>query len=114
MGAYARDWDITQRLEAKIGCKVSELTAAEVSEDDLVKVDGCRPWESRTLPKKRTMKDESGERVKKKRRDEGKKPATCSACGNKFLTGSTKPGATIRCVRGTKSGCGSRGQTKLD
>ena len=61
------------------------------------------------MPKKRTMKNESGERVLKKRRDEGKKPATCTACGNKFFSKSKpnppkKPGIT--CVNGTKKGCG--------
>ena len=52
------------------------------------------------MPKKRTMKDESGERVLKKRRDEGKKPATCP-CGHQFLSkcklSSKRPG--IPCGR---------------
>ena len=64
------------------------------------------------MPKKRTTENELGEPVLKKRRDEGKKPATCGACGNKFLYGG---GLTkgFRCVRGTKSGCGTASKTKL-
>ena len=81
---------------------------------DLVTVAGSRPWEARTVPKKRTTENKHGEPVLKKRRDEGKKPASCSACGNKFLTGSTPP-KQIYCVRGTKPGCGkSSPHTKLD
>ena len=59
---------------------------SEVDADDLVTVGGGRRWESRTVPKKRTRKDESGERVLKRRRDEDGKPATCTACGNKFFS----------------------------
>ena len=110
--AYDPAWPITKRLEAEIGCEVSELTAAAFDADDLVKVGGCRPWESRTLPKKRTRENKHGELVKKKRSDERKKRATCSACGNKFLSASAKTAGFV-CVRGTKSGCGSR-QTKFD
>ena len=99
--AYDPAWPITKRLEAEIGCEVSELTAAAFDADDLVKVGGCRPWESRTVPKKRTTKDEHGERVLKKRRDEGKKPATCAGCGHKFLsaTKTFKNGGCIKCSR---------------
>ena len=57
------------------------------------------------MPKKRTMKNESGERVLKKRRDEGKKPATCTACGHPFLSKSTKfEKGFIRCPE--SKGCG--------
>ena len=73
--------------------------AAAFDADDLVKVGGCRPWESRTVPKKRTTKDEHGEPVRKKLRDEGKKPATCP-CGNTFFSSaklsSKRPGIPCR------------------
>ena len=112
--AYDPAWPITTRLEAEIGCKVSELTAAAFDADDLVTIDdGGRPWESRTVPKKRTKENERGERVLKKRRDEGKKPATCTACGNKFRSASGKTSG-FTCVRGTKSGCGKSAWTKFD
>ena len=110
MCAWDRGWGITERLEAAIGCKVSELTAAEVDADDLAKVDGCRPWEKRTVPTKRTTVNELGERVKKKRRDEGKKPATCPDCGNTFPYGGYKTEGFM-CV-GTE-GCG-KFNCKLD
>ena len=98
--AYDPAWPITQRLEAEIGCKVTELTAAAFDADDLAKVGGGRRWETKTVPKKRTMKDESGERVKKKRSDEGKKPATCAGCGHPFLSKSkTFVKGFIRCSR---------------
>ena len=48
-----------------------------------------------------------------KRRDEGKKPATCTACGNKFRSASGKTSG-FTCVRGTKSGCGKSAWTKFD
>ena len=113
LGAWRRDWPITERLEAAIGCKVSELTAAKVDADDLVTIDdGGRPWEKRTVPKKRTTEGKYGEPVLKKRRDEGKKPATCTDCGNKFLSKSALTSG-FTCVRGTKPGCGKR-NTKYD
>ena len=101
LNAYDRAWPITKRLEAEIGCEVSELTAAAFDADDLAKVDGCRPWEKRTVPKKRTTKDEHGEPVLKKRRDEGKKPATCGGCGKQFLSKSEtfRNGGCIKCPR---------------
>ena len=98
-------WAEKADLEKSIGYKISDLEVATVDPSELVKVAGSRPWEARTVPKKRTTKDKYGEPVLKKRRDEGKKPASCSACGNKFLTGSMPP-KRIRCVRGTKPGCG--------
>ena len=106
------DWAVTVDLEKSIGYKLSDLKVATVDPSELVNVAGSLPWEARTVPKKRTTENERGEPVLKKRRDEGKKPASCSACGNKFLTGSTKQ---IRCVRGTKPGC-NKGppHTKLD
>jgi len=65
-----------------------------------VKIDGCRPWESRTVPKKRTTENELGKTVLKKRRDEGKKPATCAGCGHKWPSKSTTfNGGFIRCTR---------------
>ena len=106
-------WAEKADLEKSIGYKISDLEVATVDASDLAKVAGSRPWEARTVPKRRTTKDKYGEPVLKKRRDEGKKPASCSACGNKFLYGG---GLTkgFRCVRGTKAGCGTSSKTKLD
>jgi len=110
LNSYDPAWPITQRLEAEIGCKVKELTAAAFDPDDLVTIETGERYEStsRTVPKKRTKENERGERVLKKRRDEGKKPATCP-CGNKFLS-NRKPNPPrqpgIPCVNGTKAGCG--------
>ena len=107
------DWAVTAEVEKSIGYKISELKVATVDPSDLVKVAGSRPWESLTVPKNQTTKNRYGEPVLKKRRDEGKKPATCSACGNKFLSASAKT-AGFSCVRGTKSGCGKSTWTKFD
>ena len=105
---WRNDWAVTVDLEKSIGYKISELEVATVDPSELVNVAGSRPWEARTVPKRRTTKDKHGEPVLKKLRDEGKKPATCTACGNKFLSAAKvrpcNPG--IKCVRGTKSGCG--------
>ena len=98
-------WTEKADLERSIGYKISELEVATVDPSELVNVAGSRPWEARTVPKKRTTENKHGEPVLKRLRDEGKKPASCSACGNKFLTGSMPPNR-IRCVRGTKPGCG--------
>ena len=106
-------WAEKADLEKSIGYKISDLEVATVDASDLAKVAGSLPWEARTVPKRRTTKDEHGEPVRKKLRDEGKKPATCFACGNKFLYGGGLT-AGFRCARGTKPGCGSRGKTKLD
>ncbi len=105
---WSDDWKEKKDLETTIGCPLSELEVATVDASDLAKVAGSRPWEARTVPKRRTTEDKYGEPVLKKLRDEGKKPATCTACGNKFLSAAKvrpcNPG--IKCVRGTKSGCG--------
>ena len=110
--SWSDDWKEKKDLETTIGCPLSELEVATADASDLEKVGGARPWEAKTVPKKRTTKDKYGEPVRKKLRDEGKKPATCGACGNKFLYGG---GLTkgFRCVRGTKSGCGTASKTKL-
>ncbi|CAH0363869.1 unnamed protein product [Pelagomonas calceolata] len=107
------DWAEKAALETSIDCKISDLEMATVDASDLAKVGGARPWESITVPKRRITENQHGEPVLKKLRDEGKKPATCFACGNKFLYGGGLT-AGFRCARGTKPGCGSRGQTKLD
>ena len=113
--SWSDDWKEKKDLETTIGCPLSELEVATVDASDLAKVGDGREWMggARTVPKSRTTKDEHGEPVRKKLRDEGKKPATCFACGNKFLYGGGLT-AGFRCARGTKPGCGSRGQTKLD
>ena len=56
---------------------------------------------ARTLPKRRTTTNQHGEPVRKKLRDEGKKPATCTACGHKWPSKSTrfKNGGCIECTR---------------
>ena len=80
------DWAEKDDLETSIGCALSELEVATADASDLAKVAGSRPWESRTVPKKRTTENKHGEPVVKRRRDEGKKPATCAGCGKKFLS----------------------------
>ena len=57
------------------------------------------------VPKKRTTENELGERVKKKRRDEGKKPATCTACGLKFISKAKYQKGFIQCLQ--SKGCGN-------
>ena len=96
---WSDDWKEKKDLERSIGCPLSELEMATVDASDLVKVAGSRPWESETVPKKRTTENKHGEPVRKKLRDEGKKPATCTACGHPFLSSSTtfKNGGHIRC-----------------
>ena len=79
-------WTEKADLERSIGYKISELEVATADASDLAKVAGSRPWESRTVPKKRTTENKHGEPVVKRRRDEGKKPATCAGCGKKFLS----------------------------
>ena len=98
--SWSDDWKEKKDLETTIGCPLSELEVATVDASDLVKVGGGLPWESRTLPKNRTTKDEHGEPVRKKLRDEGKKPATCD-CGHKFLSKSKTffNGGCIKCLR---------------
>ena len=98
--SWSDDWKEKKDLETTIGCPLSELEVATVDASDLVKVGGGLPWESRTLPKNRTTKDEHGEPVRKKLRDEGKKPATCP-CGHKFLSKSKTffNGGCIKCLR---------------
>ena len=98
---WSGDWAVTTKLETSIGCKISDLEMATVDASDLVTVAGSRPWEARTVPKRRTTKDEHGEPVLKKRRDEGKKPATCTGCGHKWPSKSTKfkNGGCIMCTR---------------
>jgi hypothetical protein len=97
---WSGDWAVTKKLETSIG-KISDLEMATVDASELVKVAGSRPWEARTVPKRRTTKDEHGEPVLKKRRDEGKKPATCTGCGHKWPSKSTKfkNGGCIMCTR---------------
>jgi hypothetical protein len=97
------DWEEKANLETSIGCALSELEVATVDASDLAKVAGSRPWEARTVPKRRTTKDEHGEPVLKKRRDEGKKPATCTACGHKWPSKSQ----LFRALRGAKGSSGS-------
>ena len=94
-------WAEKADLEKSIGYKISDLEVATVDASDLAKVAGSRPWEARTVPKRRTTKDEHGEPVRKKLRDEGKKPATCTACGHKWPSKSTKfkNGGCIMCTR---------------
>jgi len=98
-------WTEKADLERSIGYKISELEVATVDPSELVKVAGSRPWESRTVPKKRTTENKHGEPVLKRLRDEGKKPATCP-CGNTFVSAAKlrpeNPG--IKCVG--KKGCG--------
>ena len=43
------------------------------------------------MPKRRTTEDKYGEPVLKKRRDEGKKWATCTGCGHQFLSAKKVP-----------------------
>ena len=101
--SWSDDWKEKKDLETTIGCPLSELEVATVDASDLVKVGGGLPWESRTLPKNRTTKDEHGEPVRKKLRDEGKKPATCTACGHKWPSKSKKfYNGFIKCARCTK------------
>ena len=104
LGGWDDAWTAKKDLEASIGYKISDLEMATVDASELVKVAGSRPWEARTVPKRRTTKDEHGEPVLKKRRDEGKKPATCYGCGKKFFSSSTKfmNGGCIKCL-----GCGA-------
>ena len=98
-------WTEKADLERSIGYEISELEVATVDPSELVKVAGSRPWESRTVPKKRTTENKHGEPVLKRLRDEGKKPATCP-CGNTFVSAAKlrpeNPG--IKCVG--KKGCG--------
>ena len=98
-------WAEKADLEKSIGYKISDLEMATVDASDLVTVAGARPWESRTVPKKRTTENKHGEPVLKRLRDEGKKPATCP-CGNTFVSAAKlrpeNPG--IKCVG--KKGCG--------
>ena len=98
---WRNDWAVTVDLEKSIGYKISELEVATVDPSELVNVAGSRPWEARTVPKRRTTKDKHGEPVLKKLRDEGKKPATCTACGHKWPSKSTKfkNGGCIMCTR---------------
>ena len=98
---WSGDWAVTTKLETSIGRKISDLEMATVDASDLVTVAGSRPWEARTVPKRRTTKDEHGEPVLKKLRDEGKKPATCTGCGHKWPSKSTKfkNGGCIMCTR---------------
>ena len=103
---WSGDWAVTTKLETSIGCKISDLEMATVDASDLVTVAGSRPREARTVPKRRTTKDEHGEPVLKKLRDEGKKPATCTrtTCGCKFLSSSKERNGFVQCPRG--KGCG--------
>ena len=98
---WRNDWAVTVDLEKSIGYKISELEVATVDPSELVNVAGSRPWEARTVPKRRTTKDKHGEPVLKKLRDEGKKPATCTGCGHKWPSKSTKfkNGGCIMCTR---------------
>jgi hypothetical protein len=102
---WGDDWKEKKDLEASIGYKISDLEMATVDASELVNVAGSRPWEARTVPKRRTTKDEHGEPVLKRLRDEGKKPATCP-CGNTFVSAAkVRPGNPgIKCVG--KKGCG--------
>ena len=95
------DWAEKADLETSIGYKISELEVATVDASELAKVAGSRPWEARTVPKRRTTEDKYGEPVLKKRRDEGKKPATCTGCGHKFVSKAKTfvNGCFIRCTR---------------
>ncbi len=97
------DWEEKKKLEAAIGYKISDLKVATVDASDLVNVAGSLPWESKTVPKNRTTKDEHGEPVLKRLRDEGKKPATCGACGHKWPSKSQ----VFRALRGAKGSSGS-------
>ena len=98
---WSDDWKEKKDLETTIGCPLSELEMATVDASDLVTVAGARPWEARTVPKRRTTEDKHGEPVRKKLRDEGKKPATCTGCGHKWPSKSTKfkNGGCIMCTR---------------
>ena len=100
---WSDDWAEKAALETSIGCPLSELEVATADASDLVKVAGSNSWSGggHMLPKSRTTKDEHGEPVLKKRRDEGKKPATCTACGHKWPSKSTKfkNGGFIMCTR---------------
>ena len=99
--SWSDDWKEKKDLETTIGCPLSELEMATVDASDLVTVAGARPWEARTVPKRRTTEDKHGEPVRKKLRDEGKKPATCTGCGHKWPSKSTKfkNGGCIMCTR---------------
>jgi len=101
--SWSDDWKEKKDLETTIGCPLSELEVATADASDLVTVAGARPWSGggHTVPKKRTTEDKYGEPVLKKLRDEGKKPATCTACGHKWPSKSTrfKNGGCIECTR---------------
>ena len=99
--SWSDDWKEKKDLETTIGCPLSELEMATVDASDLVTVAGALPWEARTVPKRRTTEDKHGEPVRKKLRDEGKKPATCTGCGHKWPSKSTKfkNGGCIMCTR---------------
>ena len=98
---WSDDWKEKKDLETTIGCPLSELEVATADASDLVKVAGSNSWSGggHMLPKSRTTKDEHGEPVRKKLRDEGKKPATCP-CGNTFFSSaklsSKRPGIPCR------------------
>ena len=98
---WSDDWAEKAALETSIGCPLSELEVATADASDLVKVAGSNSWSGggHMLPKSRTTKDEHGEPVRKKLRDEGKKPATCP-CGNTFFSSaklsSKRPGIPCR------------------
>jgi len=99
---WSDDWKEKKDLETTIGCPLSELEVATADASDLVNVAGSRPWEARTVPKKRTTENKYSEPVLKKRRDEGKKPATCTACDHQFLSNakpSSKTPFGITCRR---------------
>ena len=102
--SWSDDWKEKKDLETTIGCPLSELEVATVDPSELVNVAGSRPWEARTVPKRRTTKDKYGEPVLKKLRDEGKKPATCGGCGKQFFSSTIvfKNGGCIKCA-----GCGA-------
>ena len=102
---WSDDWAEKAALETSIGCPLSELEVATADASELVKVAGGCTWSGGgpMLPKSRTTKDEHGEPVRKKLRDEGKKPATCTACGHKWPSKSKKfYNGFIKCARCTK------------
>ena len=97
-------WTEKADLERSIGYKISDLAMATVDPSELVTVADGRAWMggAQTVPKSRTTENKHGEPVLKKRRDEGKKPATCP-CGHQFLSkAKTKfmnGGDHIQCAR---------------
>ena len=99
---WSDDWAEKAALETSIGCPLSELEVATADASELVKVAGGCTWSGGgpMVPKKRTTENKYGEPVLKKRRDEGKKPATCTACGHKWPSKAKKfVHGFIQCAR---------------